>query len=131
LRLRRGRPQPHARSQFVALTKGPGPLHDELEALLAAAASPTSLHRFFAALPALLRERGLSHQLLVTTSYDLALEQALLDAGEEFDVVSYVATGRDRGKFCHRDPGGATRTIDIPNTYATELSLDRRTIVLK
>src|SRR5262245_35116267 len=118
-------------AQFVALTKGPGPLHDELETLLGAAASPTVLHRFFATLPRLLRERGLAHQLLVTTSYDLALEQALLDADEEFDVVSYIASGRDRGKFCHRSPGGATRTIDIPNTYATELSLDRRTIVLK
>lgn len=118
-------------AQFVAVTKGAGPLQDELEALLAAAAAPTPLHRFFAALPPLLRERGLPHQLLVTTSYDLALEQALLDAGEEFDVVSYVATGRDRGKFCHRTPGGATQTIDIPNMYATELSLDRRTIVLK
>jgi DNA-binding SARP family transcriptional activator len=118
-------------AQFVALTKGSGPLHDELESLLAAAAAPNALHRFFAALPPLLRERGLAHQLLVTTSYDLALEQALLDAGEEFDVVSYLASGRDRGKFCHRSPDGATHTIDIPNTYATELSLDRRTIVLK
>ena len=39
--------------------------------------------------------------LLVTTSYDLALEQAFLDAGEEFDVVSYIASGRNRGRFCH------------------------------
>jgi len=118
-------------AQFVALTKGSGPLHDELEALLASSAAPTPLHRFFATLPPLLRERGLAHQLLVTTSYGLGLEQALLDAGEEFDVVSYVASGRDRGKFCHRSPSGATRMIDIPNTYATELSLDRCTIILK
>src|SRR5581483_158647 len=40
-------------------------------------------------------------------------------------------TGRDRGRFCHRDPGGGTRIIDLPNTYASELSLDRRTVVLK
>jgi hypothetical protein len=73
----------------------------------------------------------LPHQLLLTTSYDLALEQALLDAGEEFDVVSYIATGRDRGRFAHRDPTGATRVIELPNTYATELSLERRTVILK
>src|SRR5207247_1130916 len=73
---------------------------------------------FFASLPPRLRERGLPHQLLVTTSYDLALEQALLEAGEEFDVVSYLASGRDRGRFCHRDPSGATRVIDLPNKYA-------------
>jgi len=67
----------------------------------------------------------------VTTGYDLSLEQALLDADEEFDVVSYIATGRDRGRFSHRDPSGGTHVIDLPNTYATELSLERRTAVLK
>jgi hypothetical protein len=118
-------------AQFVALTKGSGPLHDELRLLLDASASPTGLHRFFASLPPLLRDRGVAHPLLVTTSYDLALEQALLDAGEEFDVVAYIAAGRDRGRFCHRRPDGATVVIDHPNTYATELSLDRRTVVLK
>jgi DNA-binding SARP family transcriptional activator len=118
-------------AQFVALTQGAGPLYDELSELLHASPLPTPVHRFFASLPRVLRERGLPHQLLVTTSYDLALEQALLDAGEEFDVVSYVASGRDRGRFCHRDPSGSTRVIDLPNTYATELSLERRTVVLK
>jgi len=118
-------------AQFVALTKGAGPLYEELQSLLNAAAAPTRVHRFFASLPPLLRERGLPHQLLVTTSYDLALEQALLDAGEEFDVVSYLASGRNRGRFCHRDPSGETRVIELPNTYAVELSLERRTVVLK
>jgi DNA-binding SARP family transcriptional activator len=118
-------------AQFVALTKGAGPLYEELQELLNADAAPTPVHRFFASLPPLLRERGLPHQLLVTTSYDLALEQALLDAGEEFDVVSYLASGRDRGRFCHRDPSGETRVIEVPNTYAVELSLERRTVVLK
>ena len=92
---------------------------------------PTALHRFFATLPRVLRERGAPHQLLVTAAYDLALEPALLEAGEEFDVVSYIAAGRDRGRFCHREPNGATHVIDLPNTYATELSLERRTIVLR
>lgn len=118
-------------AQFVALTKGVGPLHEELRTLLLAAAAPTPVHRFFAALPQVLRDRGLPYQLLVTTGYDLALEQALLEAEEEFDVVSYLASGRDRGRFCHRDPGGETRVIELPNTYATELSLEQRTIVLK
>ena len=118
-------------AQFVSLTRGAGPLHDELQSLLGASTAPTSVHRFFAVLPPLLRERGLPHQLLVTTSYDLALEQALLDADEEFDVVSYIASGHDRGRFAHRAPSGETHVIDLPNTYATELSLDRRTVILK
>jgi DNA-binding SARP family transcriptional activator len=118
-------------AEFVSLTKGSGRLHDELHDLLVASAAPTDVHRFLAALPVLLRERGVAHQLIVTTSYDLALEQALLDAGEEFDVVSYVASGPDRGRFCHISPEGEARIVDVPNTYATELSLARRTIVLK
>jgi DNA-binding SARP family transcriptional activator len=118
-------------AQHVAVMQGSGPLHEELHELLAVPAEPTSVHRFFAALPPLLRERGLPHQLIVTTSYDLAVEQALLDAGEEFDVVSYLAAGRHRGKFCHFAPDGSARVIDVPNRYASELSLDRRTVVLK
>ena len=118
-------------AQYVAVMKGSGPLYDELHSLLDAEATPTPIHRFFAALPPLLRERGVPHQLLVTTSYDLALEAAFLDAGEEFDVVSYIAAGPQRGKFCHIRPDGTGRVIDLPNTYAAELSLDKRTVILK
>jgi hypothetical protein len=45
---------------------------------------------------------------VVTTSYDTALEQAFAEAGEPFDVVSYLATGPNRGKFLSRSvPIGA------------------------
>jgi hypothetical protein len=67
----------------------------------------------------------------VTTSYDTTLEQAFTDAGERFDVVSYLASGRNRGKFCHLRPDGEGAVIDVPNTYVTELSLDDRTVILK
>jgi DNA-binding SARP family transcriptional activator len=118
-------------AQYIAVMRGSGPLYDELHTLLEATRPPTLVHRFFAALPPLLRERGAPHQLIVTTSYDLALERAFLDAGEEFDVVSYLAAGRNRGKFCHVGPDGTGTLIEVPNTYATELSLERRTIILK
>jgi hypothetical protein len=118
-------------AQYVAVMKGSGPLYDELHELLDADAAPTLIHRFFASLPPLLRERGVPHQLIVTTSYDLALEAAFLEAGEEFDVVSYIAAGPNRGKFCHISPNGTGRLIDLPNTYAAELSLERRTVILK
>jgi DNA-binding SARP family transcriptional activator len=118
-------------AQYVAVMKGSGPLYDELHTLLDADAIPTPIHRFFASLPPLLRERGVPHQLLVTTSYDLALEAAFLEAGEEFDVVSYIAAGPQRGKFCHLRPDGTGRVVDLPNTYATELSLEQRTVILK
>jgi DNA-binding SARP family transcriptional activator len=118
-------------AQYVSVMKGSGPLYDELHALLDADAPPTAVHRFFASIPPVLRDRGVPHQLIVTTSYDLALEAAFLEAGEEFDVVSYIATGSARGKFCHITPDGEGRLIDLPNTYATELSLERRTVILK
>ena len=118
-------------AQYVAVMKGSGPLYDELHALLDAEAAPTPIHRFFASLAPVLRERGVPHQLLVTSSYDLALEAAFLEAGEEFDVVSYLAAGPNRGRFCHIAPDGKGRLIDVPNTYATELSLEERTVILK
>jgi DNA-binding SARP family transcriptional activator len=118
-------------AQYVAVMKGSGPLYDGLHDLLEANLAPTPLHRFFASLPALLRERGASHQLLVTTSYDNALERAFEEAGEAFDVVSYLAAGHNRGRFCHLPPDGTGRLIEEPNTYATELSLERNTVILK
>jgi DNA-binding SARP family transcriptional activator len=118
-------------AQYIAVMRGSGPLYDELHALLEPEVRPTPIHRFFAALPPVLRDRGLPHQLLVTTSYDVALEAALLEADEEFDVVSYVAAGPNRGRFCHIRPDGSGQLIDLPNTYATELSLEQRTVILK
>ena len=118
-------------AQYVALMKGSGPLYDELHDLLSVPAVPTPIHRSLASLAAVLRARGLPHQLLVTASYDLALEQAFLDEGEEFDVVFYLATGRDAGKFCHFAPDGTAHVVAIPNRYATELDLGRRTVILK
>ncbi len=118
-------------SQYVATMKGEGPLCDELHERFEQAVEPQPVHRFLAALPPLLRERGAPHQLVVSTGYDLALERAFEEAGEEVDVVTYVSAGRDRGKFWHRPPGEEPRPIDVPNTYATELSLERRTVLLK
>jgi DNA-binding SARP family transcriptional activator len=127
-----GRPVDLARvSQYVATMNGSGPLYDELHRRFEEAVEPQPVHRFLAALPRHLRERGAPHQLIVSTRYDLALERAFADAGEELDVVTYVATGPFRGKFWHRAPGEEPRPIDVPNTYATELSLERRTVLLK
>jgi DNA-binding SARP family transcriptional activator len=117
-------------SQFVAALRGHGPLHDELRAA-AEHGEPNSVHRFFASLPPLLRERGLPHQLLVTADYDGALEHAFAEAGEEVDVVSYLAAGPNRGRFCHISPDRGTVVIETPGDYATELSLERRTVVIR
>jgi len=112
---------------MTSTTTAPPVLHD----LLAQDIPPTDVHRFFASLPPVLRAHQVPHQLLVTTSYDHALERAFEEAGEEFDVVSYIATGRGRGHFCHIRPDGSGTLIERPNTYAAELDLDRRTVILK
>jgi DNA-binding SARP family transcriptional activator len=117
-------------SQFVAVTHGLGPLYDELHSLFDRDYEPAGAHRFLAELARLLRSQGAPAQLIVTTAYHEALECAFAETGEEVDVVSYIAVGRDRGRFLHLRPDGTTAVIDVPNTYA-ELSLAERTVILK
>jgi DNA-binding SARP family transcriptional activator len=119
-------------SQRVATLNGTGPLHDELHARFREAAQPSPVHRFLASLPVWLRERELPCQLIVTTSYDLGLERAFAEAGEELDVVAYdAADGPGRARFWHRPHGGEPVRIDVPNTYVAELGLGSRTVLLR
>jgi DNA-binding SARP family transcriptional activator len=124
------RPELARVSQAIATLNGSGPLYDTLHALVAADGTPRPLHRFLAALPAMLRGRDAVHPLFVTTGYELALGQALEEAGEVFDSVSYIASGRHRGSFCHVSPDGVAAPIERPNANATELTPERRTVVL-
>ena len=66
----------------------------------------------------------------MTTNYDDALERAFRAAGEEFDLVWYVAETEDRGKFLHLPPDGEPWLITRPNEYC-DLSLEDRTVILK
>ncbi len=117
-------------AQYVALTEGVGPLYDEIHGLFEHERTPGPVDRLLADLAALVRDRGSTRLLIVTTNFDDALERAFEQAGEEFDVVSYVALGRHRGKFLHIPTGGPPTVVEVPNTY-TELSLERRTVIFK
>jgi len=122
-------------SQYVQAVTGGTVLYDELHGLFDREYEPNALHRLLATLPGTLRawrEQGHAsrHLLIVTTNYDDALERAFLDAGESFDLISYVAKGPHRGKFLHRPPDAETRLIEEPNKYR-ELSLEKRTVILK
>jgi DNA-binding SARP family transcriptional activator len=128
-------PPEHARdlasvAEYVALTKGVGPLYDELHTLFERDYTPGPVHRLLAETAGELREGGAPRQLIVTTNFDEALERAFREAGEEFDVVSYLALGRHRGKFLHLAPNGQATLVDVPNAYA-ELSPEQRTVILK
>jgi DNA-binding SARP family transcriptional activator len=117
-------------AQYVTVTHGVGPLYDELDALYGTDYEPGAAHRLLASLPPVFRERELPQQLIVTTGYDRTLERAFAEAGEQLDVVSYVALGRDRGKFLHLTAEGSARVIDEPNVEIG-LTTDERTILLK
>jgi DNA-binding SARP family transcriptional activator len=117
-------------SQAVAARNGIGPLHDELHLALDRDFEPSALHAWLAGLPPLLRHRKLPQQLIVSTSFDTGVERAFDAAGEELDIVVYVAAGRDRGKFLHILPGGEARVVEEPNAY-TGLALDERSVLLK
>ncbi len=128
-------PPEHARdlahvAEYIAMTKGVGPLYDSLHALFARDCAPGTVHRALAELAGVLRAHGAAYQLIITTNFDQLLEQAFRDAGEECDVVSYLTLGRYHGKFLHVTPDDAARLVEIPNAYA-DLSLERRTVILK
>ena len=117
-------------AQYVAMTAGIGPLYDELHEALAGEFEPGPVQRSLAQLPALLRKRGAPMPVLVSTTYDRAVERAFADEDEPLDVVSYLALGRDRGKFLHVPADAEPRVIDLPNAYA-ELPLESRAVLLK
>lgn len=117
-------------AQYVAVTRGIGPLYDELHAAYGEDDSPARVHRFLASLPPQLRKLGAPQQLIVTATYDRALERAFQDRDEPVDVVTYLASGRDRGKFLHVDADGAARVVEVPNAYAA-LVPDARPVILK
>ena len=50
-----------------------------------------------------LEELGLEkrYQLIVSTNFDTALEQAFDDEQEPYDLAVYMASGQDKGKFVH------------------------------
>ena len=117
-------------TQYVAAMQGLGPLHDELHSLDELSEKPGPIHHLLARIPSLLRDRGAPYQLIVTTAFDGAVEHAFADAGEELDIVTYIAAGAEKGRFVHSPPDASSRTVDVPNAYA-DLSLEQRTVLLR
>jgi hypothetical protein len=95
-------------------------LYRALRPILAASYPPTSVHRFLAGLPGRIAARGYAnrYQLIITSTYDTALERAFDDANEPYDLVVYVPNGNDRGKFRHkRWDSNEQVLIDDPAAY--------------
>jgi hypothetical protein len=119
-------------AQYAQARRSEGTLYKYLHGVFAAHYDFTVVHQFLASLPALLeRATGVRrHQLIVTTNYDDALEQALTAAKEPFELVWYRAPSQQsRGTLVHKPPDGEPRPIELANEY--HLAVDDRTVVLK
>ncbi len=103
----------------IAIDPGEAVLYDVLREVFDADYPPTHLHHLLARMPAVLRDKGWrALDVIVTTNYDDSLERAFLDQGVECHVLSYIARGRDSGRFAHFPPGGGDAVvIDDPGSY--------------
>lgn len=120
-------------SQYIALESSEF-LNFTLHSVFSKDFETLPLHRFLATLPRCLREIRKSDDsprfpLIVTTNYDDVLERTFDLMGEQFDLVSYIAEGDDRGKFYHKPPGAERVVINLPNEYP--LRPDKHTVILK
>jgi len=127
-------------AQRVLAAEGPKPLERALRELLTDPGEPGPVHSTLARIPALLRESGSeSYPLMVTTTYDTALERAFEQSREPFDLAVCIAAGPDRGRFLHIPWYDAedrvVEPIARPNEYV-EFPIDEygdltRTVIVK
>lgn len=115
-------------AEYVAVTSGTSDLFRALKQLLAEEAEPNAVHRFLARFPGRLEALGLPRrcQMIVTANYDRALEQAFDEENEPYDLVVYMASGDDRGKFLYIPFDGDPEPINVPNTWG-KLPIDSDT----
>lgn len=120
-------------SQYVELKVGAGPLYELLHDVFDVDCSPSALHHLLAGIPSMIRRSTPDprYPVFLTTNYDDLLERAFISAGEEFELVTYLAESEQRGRFSHQ-PWGTDRhtVIHLPNEY-DGFSLDRRSVILK
>jgi len=117
-------------SQFVELELREMALYTDLRDIFTGAYGPTEVHKLLAELPGEMRDRGLPapFQLIVTTNYDDALEQAFKKAEQPFDLVYYAAgTEQKPGEFVHVLKG---KPVRVTQQYR-KLMLDDTPTVLK
>lgn len=82
---------------------------------------PGPIHRYLAGLPRRLDNLGLEkrYQMIVTSKFDVALEQAFVEINEPFDVALYMAPGTEHaGRFVHlKWRSNEPEPILVPNSY--------------
>jgi hypothetical protein len=117
-------------SQYLDAKVGSLALYKDLRGVFEALYPANSLHEFFASLPPLLRGAGVGQQLIITTNYDRALEEAFDRRSEPYDLIWYEEKKNEHwGKFLHRAPGEAHRVIRAAKK--SPISCQERTVILK
>jgi hypothetical protein len=106
-------------AQYVYVTRGRPDLYRTLRQILTADCEPGPVHRFLARFPQMLEDLGLEkrYQLIVSASFDMALEKAFDEEEEPYDLAMYMASGPDKGKFVHFPYEGSPQPIASPNAY--------------
>jgi hypothetical protein len=124
-------------AQYIHMTRGRADLYRAMRQILDTSWEPGPVHRFLARLPRTLEELGLEkrYQLIVSTGFDMALEQAFDDEQEPYDLAIYMASGADMGRFVHFPPEGSPQPIARANSYtAFPIGIDyelSRTVIVK
>jgi hypothetical protein len=124
-------------AQYVYVTKGRPDLYNAVRQILTADCEPGPVHRFLARLPRTLEELRLEkrYQLIISTNFDTALEQAFEDEQEPYDLAVYMASGQDKGKFVHFPYQACAESICTPNSYGKFPIRDygelERTVIVK
>jgi serine/threonine protein kinase len=126
-------------AQYVAVTRGERRLYAAMKDAFAREMAPSGVHVFLAALPRMFRDIKLPPrpQLIISTSYDRALEGAFDHANEPFDYAVFHAAS---GWFVHfpwgeHDAEPIAITINEPHKY-TGFPIDdagvlERTVIVK
>jgi len=124
-------------AQEVVVSSGRMDLVRALRQILSREPDPHPVHRFLARLPSELERLGLppQYQMIVTTNYDPALENAFEAENEPYELAVYMATGEHQGKFVHFQWDGDPEPIAVPNRYA-KFPIDdygelQRTVIVK
>jgi hypothetical protein len=119
-------------SQYVATLDGNGALYEELHDVFDADYPLNRVHRMLARLARFQRTSSAARDcmLCITTNYDDSLERAFREIDEPFDLLTYIAEGRESGKFRHVRPDGTTDVVTRPNE-CVDVHLDTRTVIAK
>lgn len=123
-------------AQYVSTTRGEPDLYMTLKRILSAANEPGPVHKFLASVPQRLEALGepQRHQLIVTTNFDTALEEAFDRAQEPYDLAIYMVN-EGRPRFVHFPYDGEPTVIEQPNKYSGlpigEMREIQRTLIVK